>query len=293
MKKSIFSILCLLFAITVIVSCDKTYDDFMTADVKTGGLVEPAPIIAYLLNATPTVEVGVTVPKGPAISQIEVYSYFVRRADDTYSNKILLKTIDVGSANATETQEPTFSFNYADLTNGVTLGGDPMPADENQLELGDSWYLEYVSVMADGSRKVDNSSVTRIDISNRWTGSYLLSGFVLRAGDPVLSGYYTDVPWKLATNGKKSVIYWKTHLWGDGSTVGGIGPWVINIDDSNGPENPMPITVTDAVNGAVQINPEYNNRYEPSTKTFYLSVFWGNGPAHRAATDTLVYSGPY
>ena len=147
--------------------------------------------------------------------------------------------------------------------------------------------------MADG-RSVLNSAVTKIDVSNRWAASYLMSGYALREGDPVLSGYFSDVPWKLATNSAKSVIFTKIQVWGDGtSTVGGIGPWVLTMDDSAGPDAPMPVTVTDAANAAVKNNPAYNNRYEPSTKTFYISVYWGTGPTNRAATDTLVYSGPY
>jgi hypothetical protein len=221
-----------------------------------------------------------------------VYNEYLRRADGTLSNRALIKTIDVASGNASSDADKTYSITYADLKNGLTVGGAALPTDENLLPIGDSWTLTYVSVMADG-RKVDNSNTTQIDVSNRWAASYLLSGYVLRAGDNVLSGFYHDVQWKLATNSAKSVIYYKTHLWADGSTVGGIGPWVLTMDDSAGPNAPMPVVVTDAVNPAVKNNPAYNSRYEPSTKTFYISVFWGSGPTNRAAVDTLVYSGPY
>jgi len=292
MKKIIFSALSLILTVVIFTSCDKKYTDLMTADAKTGGIVVPAGSIAYLLGATPSLSVALTVPKGPGIASIEVYNQYLRRADTVSSNSVLMKTIDVSSANISADVVSDFSISYSDLSKDILVGGSALPADENLLPIGDTWQLTYISVMADG-RRVENSSITGIDVSNRWAASYLLSGFVLREGDPVLSGSYHNVPWKLATVGAKSVIYFKTHLWADGSTVGGIGPWVLTMDDSGGPNNPMPVKVTDALNAAVKNNPAYNSRYVPATKTFYISVFWGTGPTNRAATDTLVYSGPF
>ena len=293
MKKLIFSALSLIFVVLAFTSCEITPKDFMTADAKTGGIVSPNLSIAYLLGATPIVDVALEVPKGPGIASIEVYNRYLRRADTTYSTEALMKTIEVGSSNSAETVAKDYTITYADLSSGITVDGDPLPADENLLPIGDTWELKYISIMDDG-RRVENSALTKIDVSNRWAASYLMSGYALREGDPVLTGYFSDIPWKLATNSAKSVIFTKIQVWGDGtSTVGGIGPWVLTMDDSAGPDAPMPVTVTDAVNAAVKNNPDYNSRYEPSTKTFYISVFWGSGPTNRAAVDTLVYSGPY
>lgn len=292
MKKLIFSLLSLVLTAFIFTSCDKTYTDLMTSNVKTGGFVVPSNSIAYLLGATPEVSVALNVPQGPGIASIEVYNEYLRRSDTVTSNKVLIKTIDVTSANANDDADKTYTITYDDLKKGITVGGGALPADENLLPIGDSWTLTYVSVMADG-RRVDNSNTTQIDVSNRWAASYLLSGYVLRAGDPVLSGFFKNIPWKLATNSAKSVIYSKIHLWANGATAGGIGPWVLTMDDSAGPNAPMPVTVTDAANAALKNNPAYNSRYEPSTKTFYISVYWGSGPTNRAAVDTLVYSGPF
>lgn len=293
MKKLIFSALGLVLSVLVFTSCNKTYTDLMTANVKTGGLLVPTGSIAYLLGATPTVNVGLSVPVGPGITSVEVYNKYLRRADTASSNKVLVKTIEVASSNSTETVVRDYTLTYADLTKDITINGVALPTDENLLPIGDTWELSYVSIMADG-RRVDNSALTLIDVSNRWAASYLMSGYLLREGDPVLTGHFSDLPWKLATNGAKSVIFTKIQVWGDGVTlVGGIGPWVLTMDDSAGPNNPMPVTVTDAANPAVKNNPDYNSRYDPSTKTFFISVFWGSGPTNRAAVDTLVYSGPY
>jgi hypothetical protein len=138
-----------------------------------------------------------------------------------------------------------------------------------------------------------SDGIVTVSIRNQWDGSYMMKGWVLRAGDAARTGNFSGVEWKLGTVGKSAVAFWQPQIWADGSTVGGIGNWVLSIDDSNGPNNPMPVSVSDPTNPAVSSNPDYNNRYDPATKTFYISVYWGAGPSSRAAIDTLVYTGPY
>jgi hypothetical protein len=133
------------------------------------------------------------------------------------------------------------------------------------------------------------TTIIQVPVANIYEGSYNLSYYVLRAGDPVLSGNFRNMPWKLATSGATSVTYWKTHYWGDGKTgISGIGPWKLTLNTTTNA-----VTVTDAANAVLQNDPAYNSHYDPIKKTFYLSVYWGTGPTNRAATDTLVYSGKY
>jgi len=134
----------------------------------------------------------------------------------------------------------------------------------------------------------------KLPVANKWEGTYKMKGYILRNDpfDPVLSGYYTGRTYKLGTSGPNSVTFNKTISWGDSesNTVGGIGPWMITISEGSVPN---PIIISDATNPAVVNLPSYNNRYDPETKTFFMSVYWGTGPTNRATTDTLVYSGPY
>lgn len=132
--------------------------------------------------------------------------------------------------------------------------------------------------------------IYQVPIANRWEGTYTMKGYSLRAGDPVLSGNFKGVTEKLGTSGAKSVTFGKINVWADKSTIGGIGYWQLTIDDS---KTPMPVTISDAVNAAVTNMPGYSSRYEAETKTFFISAYWGTGPTNRAATDTLVYTGPY
>jgi hypothetical protein len=132
----------------------------------------------------------------------------------------------------------------------------------------------------------------KLPIANKWEGTYKMKGYTLRAGDDVLSGFYRNRTYKLGTAGPNSVIFDRNMAWGNSATnyCGGIGPWEITISEAT---TPNPITVKDATNAAVTILTTYPNRYDPSTRTFYMSVYWGTGPTNRAAIDTLVYSGAY
>jgi len=291
-NRIIFNVFLPLIALGLILGACQKNEDLLTADAKTGGLAVPTKSIPYLLGATPKIDVTVKIPQGPGITSIEVYNIYLRKSDTTYSDKVLMKTLDVASANATEDVTKTLTLVYADLIKGITVGGVALPADENLLPIGDNFTLTYVSVMADGARKVLNNGKTSIDVANRWVGSYLMKGYTLRAGDPVLTGNWT-ANWKLSTVSAYSVQFWATQRWADGSTVGGIGPWILTMDVSGGPDASMPVTVSDPANSAVKNNPAYNNHYDPATKTFYISCYWGSGPTNRAATDTLVYTGPY
>jgi hypothetical protein len=131
----------------------------------------------------------------------------------------------------------------------------------------------------------------KLPIANKWEGTYKMRGTILREGDPVLSGYYKGRTFKLGTSGPNSVVFDKVIGWSDGNgNVGGVGYWELTISEAT---TPNPIAIKDPDNAAVKLLGSYNNRYDPATKTFYMSVYWGTGPTNRATTDTLVYSGPY
>jgi Domain of unknown function (DUF1735) len=134
-----------------------------------------------------------------------------------------------------------------------------------------------------------------LPVANKWEGTYKMKGYILRNLPPideVLSGFYHGRTYKLGTSGPNSVIMNKGMAWANSETnyAGGIGPWIITISEATVPN---PITVSDPSNPAVTILTTYPNRYDPATKTFYMSVYWGAGPNARATTDTLVYAGPY
>lgn len=180
MKKLIFSILSLVVIALMFTSCEQSYDDFMTGDAKTGGLVHPLRSFPYKLGGTTDFDVNIDIPKGPGIVSLEIYKTY------TGKDEVLDRTIDIASANVNADLSETITYNYASLSEG--LG---MPADESLLTIGDKWTLSYVSVMEDG-RSVLNSEKTNIGIANFFAGTYELD---MRYFHPTAGGSYPDDPY--------------------------------------------------------------------------------------------------
>jgi hypothetical protein len=132
-----------------------------------------------------------------------------------------------------------------------------------------------------------------IPIANKWEGTYKMKGYILRDPYPDYTGYYKNRTMKLATFGPNTVAITSLWYWAGAnaaSGVAGIGNWQITISEATVPN---PISLVDPTNPAVKLLSTYPNRYDPATKTIYMSVYWGAGPTSRATTDTLVYYGPY
>jgi hypothetical protein len=115
-----------------------------------------------------------------------------------------------------------------------------------------------------------------------------MKGFIMRPGDTGgLEGYFKDHIKTMSTSGATAVTMSPNQLWANGGGVGGIGAWTITVDESGTP--PYKITVTDPVAVNWKMDPDYPNRYDPATKTFYFKVNWGaaTNPYIRGCTDTL------
>jgi len=126
-----------------------------------------------------------------------------------------------------------------------------------------------------------------IGIKNIYDGTYSLKGFVFRdtpaGNDPTLGGYFTGQTQGLATVGINSVTL--APVWATGADAGGVGGTTLTV-------NPTTNAVSIASGNATLVAaPGYNNRYDPTTKTFYVSYKWGVAPNDRAETDTLTYTG--
>jgi hypothetical protein len=129
------------------------------------------------------------------------------------------------------------------------------------------------------------SALYGLNVRNIYDGIYDLNGVILREADPDLSGTTTG-PITMTTSGPNSIQY-DFHPWHGGSAVGGIDGLTLTVDPATNK-----VTVSSLTNPALVNLPGYDSRYEPASKTFYVSYYWGTGPSNRAATDTLIYSGP-
>jgi hypothetical protein len=128
------------------------------------------------------------------------------------------------------------------------------------------------------------SMIIRVGVKNIYDGVYSMKGYVVRQDDTGgLMGYIkAGVTTDLVTDGVNSNGF--TQYWANGGGIAGIDQTTLSVDPVTNK-----VKVFSKANSALVNLPGYDNRYDPATKTFYLSFYWGNGPTHRAATDTLTY----
>ncbi|NQU34746.1 MAG: hypothetical protein HQ521_16070 [Bacteroidetes bacterium] len=269
MKKIIFSFLSLAIVALMFTSCEQTYDDFMTGDVQTGGLVSPLKSFPYKLGGTTTFDVSVDIPKGPGIVTIEVYKTYTGKAE------VLHGTIDVASANANDNVTKSMSLDYAALING--LG---MPADESELLIGDSWTLSYVSIMEDG-RSVKNGAKTAIGVANFFAGDY--NAHILYH-HPSVGDYPNNIA--VEETNEKGLIATSANTCKTEFAVWDNECWItINSDNS------ITFVVSDTwsydVSLGVPDHPELVSSYDPATGTIQLYYNYMGSGGYRIFHETF------
>jgi hypothetical protein len=127
------------------------------------------------------------------------------------------------------------------------------------------------------------SLVVKVGVRNKYDGNYSYKGYVFREGYPAQTGNFKGQTTDLVTNGARGVNF--SPIWADATGVGGINVLTINVDSVTNKVTMKSSSRADLVN-----TPGYDNRYDPATKTFYLSFKWNVSPDGRSTTDTLTYS---
>jgi hypothetical protein len=127
------------------------------------------------------------------------------------------------------------------------------------------------------------SVVIKVAVRNKYDGKYSLKGYVFREGDTGgLTGFFKGLSRDLPSNGANAVNF--AQNWADGGGAGGIDGLTISVNPTTNK-----VTMKSTANATLANDPAYDNRYDPTTKTFYISFKWGASPTSRAATDTLTY----
>lgn len=113
---------------------------------------------------------------------VEVYKSFTK-ANGQKSNEILLTTIPMSGATGT-IESKSFNFSYNDLIAGLQVGGNPMPASDAALEVGEYWTLRYVAKTSEGASH-SNATVTKVSVGTRFAGNYtVIAAEYYRIGVP-------------------------------------------------------------------------------------------------------------
>jgi len=261
----IFTVLGLMFS-----SCNES-EDLVTKDAKTGGLVTPTSSVPYKLGATPVVNITMDVPQGPGIVSVEVYNQYFDAVSGKKSNQVLMKTVDMASANATEDVSKGFTVNYTELTKGITIKGGTLPSNEAELAIGNSWVLSYYSVLSDG-RKVLNNASTNIAVANKYAGFYQSVGVFTH---PVAGPRPINEKKFLTPLTAYSCRIPAGDLGGSGYSV------VLTVD---------PVTNTVTFSGGAPTDmfaSAERSYYDPATGVFYIHYFYVGGTGNRVMDEVL------
>jgi hypothetical protein len=173
------------------------------------------------------------------------------------------------------------------IPKGSREGALAFTAKPTDLEGADYGFGFRIKSVSNPNYKVSgnfSTAVVIVGIRNKYDGNYSIKGYSLRAGDPVLTGNFKDLSVGLITTGPNSVIWSSLAFWGNGSGVG--------IGEPEFAINPTTNKVTITSSGGAMNAPGYDSRYDPASKTFYVSFTWGAGPAARLSTDTLTFTAP-
>lgn len=176
--KNIKNLFVLIFVFAIAFSCEDSTliddsEDALTGSENVGGLVTlNNSAIGYVVGNDATYTASGSVYQGKVqTTSVDVYKTFTSSATGQTSNKVLLTTIPIGNTTVGETVSFNFSFTYEDLIQGLTLGGSPLPTDDSQLNIGDSWSLSYVATISTGDEHV-NAPITKVSVGTRFAGLY-------------------------------------------------------------------------------------------------------------------------
>lgn len=105
------------------------------------------------------------------VSQVNLYKSAQLNVDgeNKLSNEILVETIDVGGVVPVTINSKEYA--YADLIDGLTIDGAPLPATDGELTIGDKFIFTIESVMASGE-KFQQAYKVNMTVSTRYAGTY-------------------------------------------------------------------------------------------------------------------------
>lgn len=131
-----------------------------------------------------------------------------------------------------------------------------------------------------------------LNIKNAYDGKYVDNGTF---NHPSYANPYQNIPIQLRTTGPNSVVMY-CPLFDELCKPFNVGGGTINRFGSLAPVftvDPVTkkVTVEDYFGGFMNVDPAYDNRYDPATKTFYVKYGY-RANRTRDWTDTLIYKGP-
>ena len=137
--KNIKYLILSLFTVISFGSCDDNDNDELTGGAITGGLVAVNnQLISYVVGSGATYSASGSVFQGrEQTSSVDVYKSFVNNTTGSVSNEILLKTISIDNTTIGSETAFAFTFTFAELIEGLSIDGNPLPSSDGDLNIGD------------------------------------------------------------------------------------------------------------------------------------------------------------
>lgn len=146
------------------------YDETNTQNLAVGQpyVQVVTPVIAFQAGTANYALKFNTIHSLKKLASVNVYSTFKPAGSTTTSNEALFKSYTV-TADAKNALSSTIT--YADLKNGLTFGGQPLPANELDLAIGSSWTMRFEGVLTNG-QKIDLPGSINVAVLSRFAGLY-------------------------------------------------------------------------------------------------------------------------
>ena len=208
--KKIFYISFLLLLVISLPQCETDYDDLVTENAKTGGLVDISnKAMNYVVGDGATYSYNLFVHQNAEapVSKINIYKSCYRVAvpwsnpDDTthtaadsirakWSNEILQETINI--TESTSHWVSATGLDFAGLRQDLTIDDDPLPTSDGDMRIGDYFNFKIETVLSDGTKNIQSAPV-KMTISTRFAGTYeFVSGEYWRIGVLTDEGSYWE-----------------------------------------------------------------------------------------------------
>jgi len=164
----IYSLALLLLVGFSFVACQGDSDE-LTGNASVGGLLTSAtPAITYALGSSPTAQQSASVSLFQGAVQtvsIDVYKQFTD-ATGLKSANVFYKTLTFPLATQVETVN--YTFTYAELIAGLSIGGVALPTSDATISVGSFWTLTYLSKTSEGKEhlNVKSTKITAACVSD-------------------------------------------------------------------------------------------------------------------------------
>ena len=125
------------------------------------------PVVSFQAG-TPDYELDFNVINGErTLTKVNVYSIFTDASSGMKSDQTLLKSYDIAPGAKFEVSD---LLTYDVLKNGVTVNGNALPSDQNDLAIGSGWVLSFEGETAQGP--LDLLGKVNVAVLSKFAGLY-------------------------------------------------------------------------------------------------------------------------